>query len=88
MQPAPQTELDSGSIGLGELLVITLAMVALIIGIWSVISRDARRATAGRVRATTGEPAARRDGSATRSARRSRRVSTEERKRRKRGRAR
>jgi hypothetical protein len=96
-QPAPQpqqapaqqtTELDSGSIGWGDLLLIGLGIVALIGGIWFVIARDARRATAGRVRTGDAELGGGRGGSATRAARRTRRLSAEERRRRKRGRAR
>lgn len=88
VQQAPQqTEADSGSIGTTDLLLIALGIAALIGGIWFVIARDARRVTAGRVRTADGEIGAGRGGSATRAARRSRKPSTAERKRRKRGRA-
>jgi Ni/Co efflux regulator RcnB len=89
VQQAPQqTEVDSGTIGGGQLLLIGAVIVALIGGIWFVIARDARRVTAGRVRTDDGELGAGRGGSPTRAARRGRRLSAEERRRRKRGRAR
>lgn len=83
--PAQQTEADSGSISGAQVVLIGLAVVALIGGIWFVIARDARRATAGRVRTADAEV---RGGSATRAARRSRKLSAAEKQRRKRGRAR
>jgi hypothetical protein len=86
--PSSQTEADSGSIGTGQGILIALGIAALIGGIWFVIARDARRATAGRVRTAGGAVADGRSGSATRAGHRSRRMSAEERKRRKRGRAR
>ena len=90
--PAPaqtsQTEADSGSIGTRDGLLIAAGIVALIGGIWFVIARDAKRATAGHVRTADSALGEGRGGSATRSARRSRRLSADERKRRKRGRAR
>jgi len=79
-----QTQLDDGSIGGTEALLIGVGIVALIGGIWLVISRDAKRVTAGRVPAADGGFSR----SATRASRRSRRLSAEERRRRKRGRAR
>ena len=81
--PAPQTQVDDGSIGGREALLIGVGIVALIGGIWFVISRDAKRATAGRL------PAAGRSsgGRATRATRRGRRPTAAERRRRKRGRA-
>lgn len=91
--PAPVTpRTNDGGISSGQVALLSLAAVALIAGIWTVIVRDARRATAGRVR--TGR--ARRDddgalrtgGRATKAARRSRKVSPAERQRRKRGKAR
>ena len=83
-----QTQLDDGSIGAREALLIAVGIVALIGGIWFVIARDAKRVTAGRVRTADGAlgeaaAAARRAPS-----RRSRRLSADERRRRKRGRAR
>jgi hypothetical protein len=86
--PTTQTEADSGSIGGGELLLIAAVIVALIGAIWFVIARDAKRVTAGRVRTADGDLGSGRGGSATRAARRSRRLSADERRRRKRGRAR
>jgi hypothetical protein len=84
--PAPQqTQLDDGSIGGTELLLIGVGIVALIGGIWFVIARDAKRVTAGRVPAADGGGLGGR--SATRASRRSRRLSAAERRRRKRGRA-
>jgi len=83
--PAPQqTQLDDGTIGGKEALLIGAGIVALIGGIWFVIARDARRVTAGRVPAADGGSFGR---SATRASRRGRRLSAAERKRRKRGRA-
>ena len=82
--PAQQpTRVESGSIGARETLLIALGVVALIGGIWFAIARDARRATAGRLPSQADA----RGGSATRAARRGRRLSAEERKRRRRGRA-
>jgi hypothetical protein len=86
--PPSQTEANSGSIDSGELLLIVAGIAVLIGGIWMVISRDARRVTAGRVRTADSELGAGRGGSPTRAGRRSRRLSAEERRRRKRGRAR
>jgi hypothetical protein len=86
--PVSQTEADNGSVGGGQLALIALAIVGLIGGIWFVIARDARRVTAGRMPSPDGEVGAGRGGSATRAARRGRRLSADERKRRKRGRAR
>ena len=86
--PTTQTTVDDGSIGAGELLLIGLGIAVLFGGIWFVISRDARRATAGRIRTVDGGLGEGRGGSATRSGHRTRRLSTAERKRRKRGRAR
>jgi hypothetical protein len=85
--PAQQTEANSGSISRGELLLVVLGIAALIGGIWFVIARDARRVTGGRTRTADGALARERGGSPTRAGRRSRRLSAEERKRRKRGRA-
>jgi len=85
--PTTQTEVDDGSLGGGELALVGLGIAVLIGAIWLVISRDARRVTAGRVRTADGEPGEGRGGSATRAARRSRRLSATERRRRKRGRA-
>lgn len=85
--PTTQTTVDDGSLSARETLLIGLGIAALIGGIWFVISRDARRATGGRVRAA-GAPSDGRGGSATRAAHRSRKLSAEERRRRKRGRAR
>jgi hypothetical protein len=85
--PTTQTTVDDGSLSSRELALVGLGIVVLIGAIWFVISRDARRFTAGRVRTADGEPGAGRGGSATRAARRSRRLSAEERRRRKRGRA-
>jgi hypothetical protein len=90
--PAPaqtsQTEADSGSLGARDALLVAAGIAALIGGIWFVIARDARRATAGHVRTVDSAVGDGRGGSATRSARRTRRLSADERKRRKRGRAR
>jgi hypothetical protein len=71
--PAPQTtQVDSGSIGATETLLIAVGIVALIGGIWFVISRDAKRVTAGRLPSHDDPLAAGRGGSATRAARRRR----------------
>lgn len=88
--PAPtRDQADDGSIGSGQMLLIGLGIAALIGGIWVVIARDARRATAGRRHAHAAgvDSGAGRGGSATRSARRTRKLSAAERQRRKRGRA-
>jgi len=83
--PAPQqTQFNDGSISGFQAVLIGIGIVALIGGIWFVIARDAKRVTAGRVPAADGALGR----SATRAARRSRRLSAEERRRRKRGRAR
>jgi len=84
----PQTEVSSGSIGARETLLIAIGIAVLIGGIWFVIVRDAKRVTAGRLPARDGESGTGRGGSATRAARRSRKLSADARKRRKRGRAR
>ncbi len=86
-QPAPQPSTSSGSISGAQGVMIAIAVVALIGGIWIAISRDARRVTAGRVRSGD-EALGGRGGSATRAGRRSRKLSADERRRRKRGRAR
>jgi hypothetical protein len=78
-----QTQVDDGSIGGMEALLVGIGIVALIGGIWFVIARDAKRATAGRVPAADSGLG----GSPTRASRRSRRLSAAERRRRKRGRA-
>jgi len=83
----PQTTTERGSLSGAQVLLIALAVVALIGGIWFAIARDARRATAGRVRAADAELLGGRGGSATRAARRSRKLSAAEKQRRKRGRA-
>jgi hypothetical protein len=83
-----QTRVSNGSIGARETALIALGIVALIGGIWFVISRDAKRVTAGRLPSADGALGEGRGGSATRAARRTRRLSSEERRRRKRGRAR
>jgi uncharacterized protein HemX len=88
--PVPTTS-SNGGIGDGQVVLIMLGAVALIAGIWMVIMRDARRATAGR-----GSTGVRRDddgsirtgGRATKAAHRSRKLSSAERQRRKRGKAR
>ncbi len=85
--PAP-TQANNGSFGKRDLLLVAAGIIALIGGIWFIISRDAKRATAGHVRPADSALGEGRGGSATRSARRSRRLSADERKRRKRGRAR
>ena len=81
--PQQQTSADEGSVSGKEALLIGVGIVALIGGIWVVIARDAKRATAGRVSAADGGLG----GSATRASRRGRRLSAAERRRRKRGRA-
>ena|SRR5437763_15573308 len=86
--PTTQTQADTSSFGARDALLVAAAIVALIGGIWFVIARDAKRATAGHVRPADSALGDGRGGSATRSARRSRRLSADERKRRKRGRAR
>jgi|SRR5215213_1081487 len=86
--PSTQTEADSGSLGTREALLVAVGIAALIGGIWFVIARDARRATTGHVRTSDSSVGDGRGGSATRSARRTRRLSADERRRRKRGRAR
>jgi len=78
-----QTQVDDGSIGGREGVLIGIGIVVLIGGIWFVIARDAKRATGGRVPAADSSFGA----SPTRAAHRSRRLSSAERKRRKRGRA-
>jgi glucose/arabinose dehydrogenase len=85
--PVTQTQADSGSLSARDGILIAIGIVALIGGIWFVIARDAKRATAGHVRTTDGALGDGRGGSATRSARRGRRLSGAERRRRKRGRA-
>jgi heme A synthase len=90
--PAPvqtsQTEADGGSFGARDALLVALGIAALIGGIWFVIARDAKRVTAGHMRTSDSALGEGRGGSATRASRRSRRLSADERKRRKRGRAR
>jgi len=82
---APVQNTDpNGSLAGWQVVLIGLGVIALIGGIWIVIVRDAKRATAGRVRAADAAP---RGASATRAGRRSRKLSAEERRRRKRGRA-
>jgi hypothetical protein len=86
--PAPVQEtvrpIDRGTLGL-----IVLGVCALIGAIWFVIARDARRATQGRVRSGRGDALAASSGrGATRAPPRGRRLSSAERRRRKRGRAR
>lgn len=86
-QPAPaelpESEVES-RIGPGTLMLVIAGVVVLLGGVWYVIARDARRATAGRIRTQTAG-----DGlGGTRAARRSRKLSSAERKRRRRGRAR
>jgi uncharacterized protein HemX len=87
---APVQQQDTG-LDSGTATLLIVAAVALIAGIWVAITRDARRATAGRVRTRT----ARADpfevpqgASPTRTARKTRKQSPAERRRRKRGRAR
>lgn len=84
--PAP-TQASDRSFGARDILLVVAGIVALIGAIWFVIARDAKRATAGHVRPADSALGEGRGGSATRSARRSRRLSADERKRRKRGRA-
>lgn len=89
-QQAPATTTtttESGSLSGVQVLLIAVAVVALIGGIWIVIARDAKRATAGRTRPVDAELLGGRGGSATRAARRSRKLSAAEKQRRKRGRA-
>lgn len=86
--PTTQTQADTSSFGARDVLLVVVGIVALIGAIWFVIARDAKRATAGHVRPADSALGEGRGGSATRSARRSRRLSADERKRRKRGRAR
>jgi hypothetical protein len=86
--PTTQTQADTSSFGARDALLVAAGIVALIGGIWFVIARDAKRATAGHVRTSDSALGEGRGGSPTRSARRSRRLSADERKRRKRGRAR
>jgi hypothetical protein len=83
----PTTSQDDGRIGDGTLVLLLIGAGGLLGGIWVVISRDARRATAGRVGPRDGalEAAAARG---SRAPARSRKVSPAERRRRKRGRAR
>jgi hypothetical protein len=88
--PAP-VETGPTPISRASLALIVLGVAALIGVIWIAIARDARRATAGRVRVRTRDAdpfAVPQGGSATRAAPRSRKLSAAERKRRKRGRAR
>jgi hypothetical protein len=82
--PAPQTQVDDGSIGAKETLLIAAGIVALIGGIWFVIARDAKRVTAGRVHTADSSLGG---ASTTRASRRTRRLSAAERKMHKRGRA-
>jgi len=87
-QQAPAQQSGDTSIGGGTILLVIVGLAALIAGIWVVIVRDARRATKGRMRVQTSRAdpdAARR---ASRAAPRGRKLSAEERRRRKRGRAR
>ena len=91
--PAPEPEpveappsASESRIGPRTLLLVAAAVAALIGGIWFVIARDARRATAGRLRTQTAGGDG--GGNATRASRRSRKLSASERRRRKRGRAR
>ncbi|HEV7774722.1 MAG TPA: hypothetical protein VGO48_15685 [Conexibacter sp.] len=86
--PVTQTQADNGSLSTRDGLLIAVGIAALIGGIWFVIARDAKRATAGHVRTADSALGEGRGGSATRSSRRSRRLSADERRRRKRGRAR
>jgi hypothetical protein len=81
--PPRPADLDDTSVGGREALLIGVGIVALIGGIWFFIARDAKRVTAGRVPAADSGSGR----SATRASRRSRRLSTAERRRRKRGRA-
>jgi hypothetical protein len=86
--PTTQTEADGGSLGTRDAVLVAVGIAVLIGGIWFVIARDAKRATAGHVRTGDSALGEGRGGSATRAGRRSRRLSADERKRRKRGRAR
>jgi hypothetical protein len=86
--PTTQTQANDTSFGARDALLVAVGLAVLIGGIWFVIARDAKRATAGRVRTADSALGDGRGGSATRSARRSRRLSADERRRRKRGRAR
>ncbi|MGB2711121.1 MAG: hypothetical protein WBC33_06355 [Conexibacter sp.] len=89
--PAPVVQQDTG-MDSGTATLLIIAALALLAGIWVVIARDARRATAGRVRVRSARAAepfeVPQGGSATRASRKSRKLSAEERRRRKRGRAR
>jgi hypothetical protein len=88
VQQAPTQSTDNG-IGSGTIALVVIGLIALIGGIWVVIMRDARRATAGRVRTRTSRTdpdVGRRSGS--RPPPRSRKPSPAERRRRQRGRAR
>ena len=89
---APTTTGNGGGISNGQVALLSLAAVALIAGIWMVIVRDARRATAGRVRTGRSrrddDGAVRTGGSATKASHRSRKLSAAEKQRRKRGKAR
>ncbi len=85
--PTTQTEADTGSLSVRDGLLVVVGIAALIGGIWFVIARDAKRVTAGHVRTGDSALGDGRGGSATRSARKSRRLSAAERRRRKRGRA-
>src|SRR5215218_4977433 len=85
--PVTQTEADSGSLSTRDGILIVVGIAALIGGIWFVIARDAKRVTGGHVRTTDSALGDGRGGSATRAGRRTRRLSSAERKRRKRGRA-
>ncbi len=93
--PAPASEAppttSEGRIGPGELLLIGLAVVLLLGGIWFAITRDMRRVTGGGSRtqpAGGGGAGLGAGGSTTRARHRSRRLSAAERRRRKRGKAR
>jgi len=82
---APVQNTDpNGSLAGWQVALLGLGVVALIGGIWIVIARDAKRATGGRVRTADAAPSG---ASATRAARRTRKLSAAERRRRKRGRA-
>ncbi len=87
--PAAQTD---GGISNSTLVALLIGVGVLLTGIWVAITRDARRATVGRVRTRTSrvdDPFEVRQGrAATRAAPKSRKLSAAERKRRKRGRAR
>jgi hypothetical protein len=86
--PVQQQTTDTG-ISSGTQTLLIVAAIALIGGIWFVIARDARRATAGRVRVHTSrtDPDDQRRR-ATRPPPRGRKPSPAERRRKKRGRAR